>query len=315
MTASEPVTLARNAFIIGTQAPGQVEAPTMRVAWVVDERLGAIEPRLRSILTSLPAVFGQYFGSTPANHYAVVVFQGEGMDGGAFRQSFPLQLAGPVRPVDELVWSHGLAHEMLHLWIGNHIRGAEPAATSWFTKGFTDYLAIKLGYRAGLFDEAMLEQRLANIVRWVRLAPRLSPAVGLVEAGTRKHQHWERVYGGGAMVALLLDAEQPAALQAALRNLNDHAATPLTQAALLERLDASSGGAATKIFAAVDAGLEFGALVERFGDVGLEVTGFSSDGRRTPAALPRVGAVSFDVSAGDRGGSSRNADGAQTPIR
>lgn len=275
--AREPATLAKNAFAIGRFRPGCADAGTMRLEWVIDERLATARPRIEATLSRLPRAFHDFFGRTPADRYAVIVLQGPHMDGGAFRQSFTLQLSDPVRETDAIVWSHGLAHEMIHLWLGNSVRGTDAGQVSWFTEGFTDYLAITLGYRAGLFDEGMLQQRLANVIRRVRLAPRLSRDHGLVEAGTHKDDNWELIYGGGAMVALLLDAEHHDGFVAALRDLVAHAETPYTQADLLARMDAHTHGAATRAFTAVNDGLDFGAIISRLGAAGLEVTGFSPD--------------------------------------
>jgi predicted metalloprotease with PDZ domain len=275
--ASDPSAFEKNAFAIGRFAPGYADAGTMRLEWVIDDRLAQSRDRMIATMTPLPRVFNDFFGSTPADRYVVIAFQGPSMDGGAFRQSFTLTLGAPVRDIDALVWSHYLAHEMIHLWLGNTVRGEDPEDLYWFTEGFTDYLAIKLGYRAGITDEAMLEQRLANVVRRVRLATKLSPGVGLVEAGKRKNRNWELVYGGGAMVAMLMDAADPASFQLAMRDLMAHAGTPYTQASLLARMDSLTDGGATRAFTAVDAGLEFGTIVERLGRVGIEVTGFSPD--------------------------------------
>ncbi|MCA9763879.1 MAG: hypothetical protein KC544_12200 [Gemmatimonadetes bacterium] len=275
--ASDVAHLEKNAFAMGRFTAGATDAGTMTLQWVLDERLASIAPVLVPMMTRLPPVFADYFGATPAERYAVVVFKGPRMDGGAFRESFTLTLADPVRAIDALVWTHGLAHEMLHLWLGNHVRGANPAEASWFTEGFTDYLAITLGYRAGLFETPMLAQRLANVIRRVRLAPRLSPGVGLVEAGREKSDHWERIYGGGAMVALLIDAADHDGFVAALRDLVAHADAPVTQAGLLATLDAHTDGLGTRAFALVDAGGDFGAIIAWLGRAGVEVTGFSPD--------------------------------------
>ncbi|MBK8006514.1 MAG: hypothetical protein IPK12_22190 [Gemmatimonadetes bacterium] len=275
--AREPASFEKNAFAMGRFRAGHADAGTMQLAWVIDDRLATARPRIEATLSGLPRVFHDFFGRTPADRYAVVVFQGPYMDGGAFRQSFTLQLSSPVRETDAIVWSHGLAHEMIHLWLGNSVRGTDPEQVSWFTAGFTDYLAITLGYRAGLFDEAMLQQRLANVIRRVRLAPRLSRDSGLVEAGAHKNDNWELIYGGGAMVALLMDAEDHDGFVAALRDLVAHAETPYSQAGLLARMDARTGGAATRAFTAVNDGLDFGAIVQRLGRAGLEVTGFTPD--------------------------------------
>ncbi len=275
--ASEPMTLGKNAFAMGIFTTGSANADVMTLEWVIDSRLASVEQRIADIMTTVPPVFADYFGGTPTDRYSVVVFQGPHMDGGAFRQSFTLQLSSPIREVDALLWAHGLAHEMLHLWIGNHIMGSSPPDTYWFTEGFTDYLAIKLMYRAGLLSEAMLQQRLANVVRRYRLAARLSPGVGLVEAGQAKHENWELIYGGGAMIAFLLDAENPTGFQRALRELSTNASELFSQQRLLQQLDEFTDGAATRIFEAVDDGMDIGAMVGALENAGLEMTGFAPD--------------------------------------
>lgn len=292
--ATTPAEFEKNAFAMGRFTTGHADAGTMRLEWLIDDRLAAARPQIEAILPQLPGVFNDYFGSTPANRYVVIAFQGPSMDGGAFRQSFTLTFGSPVRDIDAIVWSHGIAHEMIHLWLGNHVRGTDPEQLYWFTEGFTDYLAIKLGYRAGITDTAMLQQRLANVIRRVRLAAKLSPGTGLVEAGKRKNDNWELIYGGGAMVALLMDAEDPVAFQAAMRDLVAHADQPYTQSGLLARMDAVTNGAATRAFNAVNDGLDFGAIVARMARAGVEVTGFSPDevyvrfagGCGTEACLP-----------------------------
>jgi predicted metalloprotease with PDZ domain len=277
LRATGPDALVDNAFALGPITLGHVDAGTMQLEYAIDARLPSAEARVRPLLATLPKVLAEFFGNTPADRYAVIVLAGDGMDGGAFLNSFTLQLPNPARDTDALVWSHALAHEMIHLWLGNHIHGAEPDATSWFTEGFTDYLAVKLMYQAGQLDESMLVQRLANLVRRVRLAPRLSPGVGLVEAGRAKSSHWERIYGGGATLALLLDAAEPAGFTAALRAMSRDAAQPLTQADILARLDAHTNGAASQAFRAVNDGISSGDLSRRLDAAGLEVTGYAPD--------------------------------------
>jgi predicted metalloprotease with PDZ domain len=276
-TASSPATLEKNAFVMGKPTVGRMDAGPFALEWVIDDRLASAAPAITATMKPLPGLFADYFGTVPSPRYVVVVLQGPQMDGGAFRQSFALTLGQPTRPTDALVWSHYLAHEMLHLWLGNQIRGTDPERLYWFTEGFTDYLAIKLGYHGGVSDEAMLQQRLANVVRRVRLAAKISPDVGLAEAGAEKNRHWELIYGGGAMVALLIDAEHPDGFRAALRELSARADAPYSEAALLDVLDRHTDGAARRAYDAVSNGLDFGTIIARLGAAGLEVTGFSPD--------------------------------------
>jgi predicted metalloprotease with PDZ domain len=275
--ASEPATLEKNAFAVGNFTAGHADAGTMQLSWVIDERVASVASELIPMMRTLPGVYARWFGSTPADRYAVVVFQGPYPDGGAFRQSFTLQLMAPVRAIDRISWGHGLAHEMIHLWLGNHVRGVDPERVYWFTEGFTDYLAIKLAFQAGQLDEARLQQRLANLVRRVRQAGRLSPGVGLVEAGSAKGSHWERIYGGGAMIALLIDAQHPAGFKAAMRELVRDGAEPFTHEQILERIDRHTDGAATRAFDLINDGGDLGTILVALGQAGVEFTAFGPD--------------------------------------
>ncbi len=219
------------------------------------------------------------FGDSPAANFHVFLFEGTRPDGGAFLDSFAMRQPLPARPIDAVVWRHGFAHEALHTWIGNAISRADDSDIEWFTEGFTDYLAIKTLYRTGQIDQQTLEEKLGNLLRRYTLGTFLSQGVKVTEAGANKQQNRLLVYGGGAVIAFLLDAETadamaPGTFEAALRALYDADDRAYSQDRLIAALDASTHGAASDVIAAVDAGLRPTDLADRLAPHGVAVASF-----------------------------------------
>ena len=140
---------------------------------------------------------------------------------------------------------------------------------------------MKLMHEAGLIDDTLHGQRLANQIRRYAIGRRLSPGVTLVGAGKEKHKHWELVYGGGATMAMLLDAElsqvSPTAFRDALRRVQHQGAATLDAPALLKVLDEASGGRASRIMARLDAGMALADFRAALLPAGYSVEGFASD--------------------------------------
>ena len=282
--APTPDNFGSNAFAMGTDAARQSRAGALTLTWLADSRVASIEPRLLPMFDKLPAVYSEFWGGSPGEALTVFFLSDPDTDGGAFHNSFALRLATPLRPSEASVWVHTLGHELMHTWMNNSndgIRLGSGGQTYWFTEGFTDYLTVKLMHRAGLTDDATYGQRLANQIRRYQFGRRLSPGVTLVGAGKEKHKNWELVYGGGAVMALLLDAElsrqSPDAFRDALRRVQHQGPVTLDAPALLKLLDESSAGRASTIMQRLDAGMALSDFRAALAPAGLTVEGFATD--------------------------------------
>ena len=282
ITAANPWNLAQNAFVIGPAEPVRAELPGLTVDMLASSDAKVISDDVSELLKIVPQTYIEYFGSSPEDKYSVFLFTDTMSDGGAFQNSFAMRIATPISPADRITWSHTLGHEIMHLWIGaGAIHGADPDEIYWFTEGFTDYLTIKLMYQAGLMDEAMLKQRIANILRRYEIAKRRSPGISLADAGTNKGENWELVYGGGSLVALVLDAtvsaESPDAFRDMMRDLYDGSETAYTLTSLLERMNQATGGQASEIVRWVDSQPQASEIRERLLPLGVDMTTFRFD--------------------------------------
>ncbi|MCA8900366.1 MAG: hypothetical protein KDA53_03870 [Hyphomonas sp.] len=280
--AANPWNLGQNAFVMGPAKPSQAVLSGLTINMLISSGADEIADGISGILGSVPQTYMDFFGGAPGDRYSVFVFTDTMSDGGAFQNSFAMRIATPFSPADEIVWSHTLGHEVMHLWIGaGAIHSTDPESTYWFTEGFTDYLTIKLMYQSGHLDEAMLKQRLANILRRYEIAKRRTPDATLAEAGANKQENWELVYGGGSLVALLLDAtvsaEHPGMFRDMMRDLYEHSGTAYTPESLIARMDASTGGEASRIVDWVNSRPDANAIRQRLLPLGLDSARFGFD--------------------------------------
>jgi predicted metalloprotease with PDZ domain len=276
--------LGTNVFAMGQDPARQVTAGGMQVTWLSDSRVQSTEAALLPLMERLPRAYSDFWGAAPGDKLTVFFLSDPDTDGGAFRNSFAMRFATPLRDSERVVWEHTLGHELMHVWMNNanagiHITG--DGSAYWFTEGFTDYLTVKLMRQAGLVDEAFANQRLANQIRRYEIGKRLSPDVGFGAAGKEKHKHWELIYGGGAFFALLLDAElaktSPTAFRDALRAVQATPGVRYDHAAMLARLDEHSGGRASALFAQVEQGMTLAQIRAALAPAGVSVEGFASD--------------------------------------
>jgi len=282
--APNPDDFGTNAFAMGTDAPSSARAGALQLTWLSDSRVKAIEPRLLPMFDKLPAAYSEFWGGSPGESLTVFFLSDPDTDGGAFHNSFALRLATPLRASEQIVWEHTLGHELMHVWMNNSndgMRLGSGGQTYWFTEGFTDYLTVKLMHEAGLVDDSLYGQRLANQIRRYAFGRRLSPGVSLIAGGKEKHKNWELVYGGGAAMAMLLDAElsqqSPTAFRDALRRVQHQGAVTLDAPALLKLLDESSAGRASAIMQRLDAGMTPADFRAALAPAGLSVEGFATD--------------------------------------
>jgi predicted metalloprotease with PDZ domain len=276
--------LGTNVFAMGSDPARQVTAGGMQVTWLSDSRVQSTEAALLPLMERLPRAYSDFWGAAPGDKLTVFFLSDPDTDGGAFRNSFAMRFATPLRASERVVWEHTLGHELMHVWMNNanagiHITG--DGSAYWFTEGFTDYLTVKLMRQAGLIDEALANQRLANQIRRYEVGKRLSPDVGFGAAGKEKHKHWELIYGGGAFFALLLDAElsraSPTAFRDALRAVQANPGVRYDNASMLARLDEHTGGRASALLAQVEKGMTLAQIRAALAPAGVSVEGFASD--------------------------------------
>jgi predicted metalloprotease with PDZ domain len=282
--AATPDDLGTNVFAMGTDAAHEVDAGGMRVTWLSDTRVQATEPALLPLMERAPRAYTEFWGAAPGDELTVFFLSDPDTDGGAFRHSFAMRFATPLRASERVVWEHTLAHELMHVWMNNAnggVRITGDGSAYWFTEGFTDYLTVKLMRQAGLIDEALANQRIANQVRRYAIGKRLSPDIGLGAAGKEKHRHWELIYGGGAFFALLLDAElsqsSPTAFRDAMRAVQSNPGVAYDNATMLAMLDQHTGGRASAILAQVEKGMTLPQVRAALAPAGVSVEGFASD--------------------------------------
>ncbi len=280
--AMGPRNLSRNAFAMGEDATQSSNLGGVEVEWLIDDAVAPASGRIAELMTALPPTYSAFWGRRPVDRLTLF-FLGDPMsDGGAFENSFAMLLATPLSAADEISWSHTLGHELQHVWMGaGAIHGVPGGEIDWFTEGFTDYLTIKLMYRAGLIDNSRLTQRIGGILRRFELARRFSPDVSLDAAGQQKLRNWELIYGGGALIALLLDADlsqsDPDGFRDMMRAVYDGASAPYDLKRLLSVLDEASGDRGSEVYAFVNGRPTFADVRARLARAGIDSAHFASD--------------------------------------
>lgn len=275
--------LAFNGFAVGPNM-NQFRAPFGDDGEVTIVYEDALTDTAREASNDLKKVVGRFtdiFDGVAKGDFYIFLTSDSGNDGGAFRNSFAQRFKLPVRPSDGIVWRSGFAHETLHLWIGHTIRPAD-GDIEWFKEGFTDYVTSKALYAEGIYDETDYLRKIENMIGRYILALVAGGPKPLVEAGHQKNANRMLVYGGGALVALVLDAEMAAEFGAGsfenmLAAIFAGSDEPYTQARLMSAMDAHSNGRATEILAAIDAGLDPFTLSDRLSPHGLNLAVFAPE--------------------------------------
>jgi predicted metalloprotease with PDZ domain len=164
------------------------------------------------IKTLTPAIraYSQLFGGGKFSEYLIVIHDDVQSDGGAFRSSFSQVVDGEANENSTVTWAHAMLHELFHLWNGNAI--IPSTQEEWFKEGVTDYMTVKYLYTLDLFDEKNFLKAMENTYRkyiLARLMDRMAdrPAISVRDAGNEKAKNRLRVYGGGSLIAMMLDVE------------------------------------------------------------------------------------------------------------
>lgn len=275
--------LQKNGFAIGPSMPIFEVTAGQSSLVIVYER--AVEEIARRAAADADALFKYYqnaYGGPAGGSYHVFMVSDEGTDGGAFEASFAQRFSVPSNKADEKVWQHGFAHEIGHLWNGIALKPAVSADAEWFKEGVTDYMTIKAQYATGAIDISRLEEKIATIIRRYYLALSSKGPRSLVTAGVQKQDNRMLIYGGGAVFALLLDAEMYQAkgagtFERALTALYANRSQPYTQDQLMTTLDQASDNRASAILEALNAGLMPDVMKQRLADINLGLGVFAPE--------------------------------------
>jgi len=212
-SASTRRELLSNAMFFGSAQHQQIKHGDYTLDLVLGAPYAKDSPRFTSLLQAMLQQSSAMFGSTPnRKQYLIIVNEGFA-DGGAFEGSFSQLIKGPATDANRVVWGNVMAHELLHFWNGLSMVPAS-VDDEWFKEGFTDYLTAVLLHRAGEFDQAWLLKRFETmysrhaIGRYYQRSP-----ASFQQAGHDKQPLRTLVYGGGALVAMALEAEMRDATQ------------------------------------------------------------------------------------------------------
>lgn len=277
--ADESWSLGQNMFAIGLASPRRGSVGGLNLTWIIDQRLASIMPQVEAMLSDLPAAYTEFWGAAPGDQFNIYFMSDHMSDGGAFYDSFAMRIATPLSAADEISWSHTLGHELMHLW--NTLGTGNVSELEWVNEGFTDYLTLKIRSRTGQLETAVLEQRIANLIRRYRLSGAMSPGVSLVAAGVDKMRNWHLIYGGGALAALLIDAElsqsNPQRFSQVLQTLRRQQGEGYTYESFMRSFDDLTSGLASDTIAWLDNRPSDAELIARLRRYGIDVSVFNLD--------------------------------------
>lgn len=199
--------LLRNSLIVGRFGAIRLQEGgidlTLALPGSMREAEGLVGSALGGPLRRFLALFP---GSSPGA-YLMTFFYAAAEDGESFLDSSAFTTTQPVIPDGAILWANFLAHELLHFWIGQRIRGEDYARSQWLGEGFTEYLANLTLVREGIVDEPTFrrkaEKHVGNYLYYQWSSAFEAP---ILEAGERKGYNRFGVYDGGWVVALCLDA-------------------------------------------------------------------------------------------------------------
>ncbi len=201
------VDLGRNCFFLGTH---REETVSLGDFTFVVAAGGAFKDKTDQFVDVMRAVLPAYqktfHGLPNATRFLVVINPSSRADGGAFNDSYSMLIRGRVNAGSRAVWGHGIAHEVLHFWNGHTLTPKDHTQEEWFKEGFTDYLTVTHLSRTGVDSPDVTLRKLENFVqRYTTAKSVLRTAESMRAAGAQKHRLHTLVYGGGALVGLVLD--------------------------------------------------------------------------------------------------------------
>jgi len=198
--------LLANCIFLGTHQEEIIKIDNFELRMVIGKKYHPAKPLFVNTLSSILKTYLKLFGTPLESSYLAVINEGNITDGGAFMNSYSMTIEGDATAAASIVWSHTMAHEVLHLWNGIAIRSK--GQNEWFNEGITEYLTVVMLKRAGIIDNATLFKKLENHYRKYLIAKMIQGInVSIKDSGDEKAKNRLLVYGGGAIFGFALDVE------------------------------------------------------------------------------------------------------------
>lgn len=195
-----------NVLFIGTHKEEKIVLNSTTINLVLGNTLKDKKSEIVSFLTPNLKVISELFGETPRNSYLVVMTEGP-LGGGAFNQSYSMQIQKPINKGTSALWGHGMVHETLHLWNGRTLKGKDRRYTEWFNEGATEYISTIIESKTGSLTRGVVERKIEAGIRRNFLAQMMAPPISLKESGRNKNKNRMKIYGLGTIFTFILDIE------------------------------------------------------------------------------------------------------------
>lgn len=193
--------LVYNVMMVGRHHEMVFKEGDFAVTVAVGQARRASAPMIEKVMRPAIKEYVRLFGDVPKNNYLVTLHEGL-TDGGGFDASYSLLASEDFHEGNVIEWGHLVAHETLHMWNGT---GMYPAANlEWVKEGFSEYYTFLTLYKLGIIDDQLLSKKFENHSRRV-FAHRDGTA--LIDTVKNKQKYWDFMYGGGTIMALVLDHE------------------------------------------------------------------------------------------------------------
>ena len=167
-----------------------------------------LQPLFKPVLHEYLRIFPQ----TPATHLFFAFFHGAEENGEGYLNSTTLTMVDPITPVDRILWTNLLAHEIFHHWNGGLLVPRDDEKTAWFTEGVTEYMANRTIVRTGLISQALFLKKLETHVGmyeyWMWAPPSQKSTIqsAVEDGGGDKDINRPGIYDGGVVAAFCLDS-------------------------------------------------------------------------------------------------------------
>ena len=179
--------LLRNSLILGRFGTVRLEQGGIDLTLALPGDMADAEPIVSAALGGPLRRYLEIFPGGPPGAYLMTFFYAAAEDGESFLDSSAFTTTQPVVADGAILWANFLAHELLHYWIGQRIRGADYPTSQWLGEGFTEYLANLTLVREGIVDEPTFRRKAEKHVgNYLYYQWSSAFALPILEAGRQK---------------------------------------------------------------------------------------------------------------------------------